>query len=437
MAHTYPNNDGPFKNPHKGWNSGWGNVYDEASVGFQYLAWKDLEPGNGQFDFAAVEGLLSQGGTKGKHFILRLYCEYSPGDDSRCPDWLYTQKGVKRILGDNGTYLTDFNDPNFISEAVLAIKALAAHYDNDPRVHAFELGVLGYWGEWHTWSFSAAGKWSGISGTTYDAILNAYTGSFKAAMFQRRYPSSSIPVLEHMGYHNDWFVANDGSSDSFDQALSGGQWLGGPVGGEVPPMNAATATAGKQAMYTTSKGPSMIAAGHYSTMQPGTYQVSPGDPYYGNYLKLHKMMGYNYQIASVNFADSLTTKDAMPVQLMAKNIGVAPLYYDWQVQFALLDSQDKPVVQSPANFQLKSVKPGESFTLSSNLDPVSLSPGNYRLAVRLIEPGADTAKPAVWKLDARNTYILFSNDLSVVDGSWGADNGLKGGWSVLGTIVLR
>ena len=36
VEYTYPKNDGPYKNPLKGWNTGWWKDYDYASVGFQY-----------------------------------------------------------------------------------------------------------------------------------------------------------------------------------------------------------------------------------------------------------------------------------------------------------------------------------------------------------------------------------------------------------------
>jgi hypothetical protein len=57
--------------------------------------------------------------------------------------------------------------------------------------------------------------------------------------------------------------------------------------------------------------------------------------------------------------------------------------------------------------------------------------------VRLIQPGAGSAKPKPWGLDARNAYILFANDLQVIDGAWSSDHALIGGWSVLGTVALR
>jgi hypothetical protein len=440
IAHTYPKNSGPSKNPHKGWNSGWWNQFEEASVGFQYIAWKDFEPINNQFDFAKIEEIINRPGSAGTHFVLRLYCDWAPSDaNSDCPAWLYSQVGVKRLKGDGGTSITDYNDPNYLSEAVQAIQALANHYDGDPRVHAFQLGVLGYWGEWHTSGFKMNGVSYTISDTAKNTILNTYKTSFTKAKIQGRYPwLEPLTSTGGIGFHNDYFVPNNGHSDSFDTTLSaGGQWLNGPVGGEAPPRDNAVIPAETQALLATSKGDSMIATGHYSTMAPGAYRATAGSTYYDGYMKLHRMMGYNYQIESVNFADTLSRSATMSIQLMAKNIGVAPIYYDWQVQFALLNSQDDPVMLAPISFRLATVKPGESFTLATNLFPANVSPGNYRLAVRMIQPGADVAKTGPWKLDARNAYILFANDLPTLAGSWRTDNALKGEWSVLGGISLR
>jgi len=440
VAHTYPKNSGPAVNPHKGWNSGWWNNFPESTVGFQYVSWGDFEPRQGEFDFAKVEAILGRPGSVGRHFILRLYGDWAPSDvNSNCPDWLFSQLGVKRLRGDNGSYITDYNDPNYVSEAVKAIQALAQRYNDDPRVHAFELGLLGYWGEWHTSGFSSGGVGYAISDTAKNAVISAYKTYFTKVQIQGRYPwREPLKSAGGMGFHNDYFVPNNGHSDEFDTALNtGGQWLNGPIGGEAPPRDASVVAAERQALFATAKGDSMITTGRYSTMQPGAYRVTQGDAYYDAYLQLHRKMGYNFQIESANFPDSASTTAAMPVQLLAKNTGVAPFYWDWTSQFALLNSQDEPVSQAVAEYRLSTVKPGDAFTLSSQLNPSGLAPGSYRLAVRLFQPGADQPKAQSWPLTARNTYILFANDLPTVDGNWASNQALKGGWSVLGTVTLR
>ncbi|MGL4574717.1 MAG: beta-galactosidase, partial [Burkholderiaceae bacterium] len=335
-SHTYTKNAGPDKNPLKGWNSSWDNTFPEATVGFQYVSWNEFEPQNNQYDFGRVEQIIAKGGSVNKHVVLRLYCDWYWEDvKSHCPDWLYTQAGVKRLTGDNGTYITDFNSPAYISEATQAIQALASRYNNDPRIHVIQIGVLGYWSEWHTYGFSLNGKGYDITEASQTAILNAYKTHFTNVKLQGRYPQNGLLAKETtFGFHNDYFVANNGHSDDFDNALaSSGLWLNGPIGGEVPPRSDNEGTKEQILMYDTPKGESMITTGRYSTMAPGWYQQQPGQRFYEGFMKLHRMMGYNFQIESAQFADTLSTTDAMSVRVNAKNIGVAPMYKDWAVQF--------------------------------------------------------------------------------------------------------
>ena len=154
IEHKYIKNEGPERNPLKGFNSGWWNNNDYASVGFQYFKWKDFEPINGVFDFNYIEEVISRPGTLGRHLILRLYCDwYGEAEFSDGPDWLYSEEGVARLKNDNGKYVTDFNDPNFIKESSEAISQLINYFDNDPRIYSLQIGVLGYWGEWHTFGY--------------------------------------------------------------------------------------------------------------------------------------------------------------------------------------------------------------------------------------------------------------------------------------------
>jgi hypothetical protein len=440
VAHTYQTNAGPDRNPHKGWNSGWFSPQPESSVGFQYLAWKDFEPINGSFDFDKVEQILARAGSKGQHFVLRLYCEWDGRDAvSSCPAWLYSELGVRRLSGDNGQRLTDFNDPKYLDRAVQAIQALAQRYDGDPRVHAFQLGVLGFWGEWHTHGFKQAGVGYTITDASKTRILEAYKTHFKKAPLQGRYPwREPLTSADFIGFHNDFFVPKNSHSNEFDATLAAsGQWKNGPIGGEAPPRSSSEAATEKPALFRTSTGQTMIETARYSTMSPGAYRVTAGDPYHPDYMRLHRLMGYNFRIDQAVFRDAVDTTQDLAVRLEARNVGVARLYHPWSAQFALLDGQGLPVAQSDAPVDLAAVGPGGTFSLAATLQRIGLAAGSYRLAVRLIQPGAGAAKPKPWGLDARNAYILFANDLQVIDGAWSSDHALIGGWSVLGTVALR
>jgi hypothetical protein len=441
-SHVYPANAGPDINPHKGWNSGWSSAQPESSVGFQYLAWKDFEPINGTFDFNKVEEILARPGSKGKHFVLRLYCEWHHSNPtSDCPPWIYSQVGVRRLRGDNGAALTDFNDPRYLDQAVQAIQALAQRYDGDPRVHAFQLGVLGNWGEWHTFGFKQNGVEYKISDASQNRILQAYKTYFTKSPLQGRYPwREPMKSAGFIGYHNDFFLPNNGHSNEFDSALAaGGQWRNGPVGGEVPPRSSSEATVEKRALYTMGVGQSMIQTGRYSTMKPGSFRVNAGDPYYADYMRLHRMMGYNFRIDQAVFSDVVgAAQTTVAVRLDGRNIGVARLYRPWTAEFALLDAQGRVIARTiaKASVDLGAVMPGGTFSLAASLSRSGVAAGSYRLGVRLIQPGAGNPKPKSWGLDARNAYILFANDVTVIDGQWAADHALAGGWSVLGGVRL-
>lgn len=432
VSRTYEENDGPDRNPLKGWNSGWSDDREETTVGFQYIKWQDLEPRNGVFDFGAVEDVIARSGSRNRHVILRLYCDWwGANETSRgCPDWIYSEVGVERIRGDNGRYLTDYNDPRYVDEAVQAIQALAGRYDDDPRIYAFQLGVLGYWGEWHTWGSRVDGGSYEITDATKRRVLNAYTDAFDRAALMGRYPNRAVlDTADGIGFHNDYFRPNNGHSAEFDETVSlERKWLAGPIGGEVPP---GLSSDDFRNLYATSQGREMIETGHYSTMKP----TSVDDRYLGQHQSLHKRFGYNYQIEEARLPVTHTGSGPMVAELTVGNIGIAPFYFDWQVQFALLGDDGEVVSVAEAEaYDLRRHQPGDSFDLEGNLPMAGVERGRYRLAVRIIQPGADRAKPTPWKLDARNTYILFANEMPVVDGAWNGTNQLEGGWSVLGEV---
>ena len=351
---------------------------------------------------------------------------------------MYTDAGVERLRGDNGKYITDFNDPNYIAQARDAIQALADFYDDDPRIYAVQMGVIGYWGEWHAFGSSFGGNGYDIKDETQTAILEAYETSFDNAQIMGRYPwREPMQSAAGIGFHNDFFVAENGHSAEFDEAVeNNSQWMSNPIGGEVPPRSSGEANRERAILFSGNAGLDVIEQGRYSTMKAGDYRVTQGQSGYDGYMRLHKKMGYNYQIDVATFAEIANRSNSLAVNVIGTNIGVAPMYFDWDVQFALLDESNNSVATQNSISELTSILPGSMFDFSSEIGLSSVSPGTYRLAVRVIQPNADTPGASSWKLDARNTYILFANELPVVDGSW-SSSGLLGGWSVLGEVEVQ
>jgi len=439
VTYTYSKHDGPSKNPLKGWNSGWWNQNEDATIGFQYLPWKEFEPTNGSFNFDNVEEIIARPGSKDLHFILRLYCDWhGTNQESRgCPDWIYNEVGVQRLQGENGRYITDYNNPQYINEAKQAIKALGERYDDDPRVHSFQIGVLGYWGEWHTFGSQFSGQSYEISEENQREILETYIGvagsAFEKAKIIGRYPyNTTLNNAGNIGFHNDYFRPDNGHSAEFSDFVSDNQkWLDGPIGGEMPP-EAVGPDLFK--LYLTQEGMEMIETGHYSNMQP----TEINNEHRAQYLKMHKRMGYNYQIEQAMFAQQLSSSATLNVELNLTNIGVAPFYYDWVVQFALLDQNSQPLsIVEAQNYDLTQYMPNQPFNLNAAIPLNQAANGQYNVGIRIIQRDANQSKPEQWKLYARNTYIEFANNIPVIIGTWDSNNSLVGGWSIYALSLLQ
>ena len=390
-------NEGPDKNPLKGWNSGWNSNAPETTLGFQYISWGRLEPQDDQFDWETVEKVLNRRGSKGKHLIIRFYADWNH-KRLDTPDWLY-KKGIKlRRKGESMS--TDYDSPIFVAEAIEAIQALAKRYDNDPRVAMVQIGTIGFWGEWHNHPVS---EWR-PSKDTKRKIVDAYKKYFKNTLLLGRYPTEEILAsTPGVGYHNDSFLPKE--FKRFDQIIDNKNFhLQGPIGGE---QGGGISKSIQDEIFLTPKGVEMIETGHYTFMKPSTGDYKNSR----NWKYLNKKMGYNYEFNSIEYSDKTSGK--VIVNIKGKNKGVAPAYFKWKFQLAILDQSGKEVSKQTLNTDITKWLPGKGFTLNHTFT-ANLPKGNYQLAARIIQPRADLNKNKPWGLDARHTYMEFSNNLKVI-----------------------
>lgn len=76
--------------------------------------------------------------------------------------------------------------------------------------------------------------------------------------------------------------------------------------------------------------------------------------------EIQKVFGYRYVLDEVRFS----LNDSLKIAFDVTNRGSAPFYYDWPVEFALLDTENyKPVWKSTfANVDVRKWLPGENWT---------------------------------------------------------------------------
>jgi hypothetical protein len=118
-------------------------------------------------------------------------------------------------------------------------------------------------------------------------------------------------------------------------------------------------------------------------------------------------MGYQYRLKELRHPDRVKRNAALNFTLTAENEGVAPFYYPWQVQLALLTEKDKRVVAQKTlpGTDIRTWLPGK-FVVKDGVAFPEAAPGKYRLALGILDPW--TKKPAV----------ALANDLPQTKDGW-------------------
>ena len=98
----------------------------------------------------------------------------------------------------------------------------------------------------------------------------------------------------------------------------------------------------------------------------------------------------------------MKSKQLTPILLKGKNVGVAPFYYPWKVEWALFDPSGEMVTLQATTWDIRKWQPG-SFSEKAQLT-FDVPPGTYRLGIGVRDPWQD--RPA----------IRFANELTVRDG---------------------
>ena len=259
---------GPLDNPLKGWcpYTTAGPVRQPYSMVFRYLSWKELEPQRGKFAFQEWERALSADPqARGKHVVLRVYADY-PGRPTGLPSWLI-EEGVKTTSYTDygGGSSPDYSDPRLVTGMESFIAALGRRYSRNPRISFVEIGMLGFWGEWHTFPHSDLFA----PEDTQQRVIAAYRKAFPNTMLLARYPRGVAGRDERLGFHDDLFpMDTSGPEDwrffSLLQAANRSEtWQHAPIAGEMVP-GAAPEWLGAEFSRTLEAA----TAGHFSWLGP-------------------------------------------------------------------------------------------------------------------------------------------------------------------------
>lgn len=381
-----------------------GDSHFPHSLEFDYLPLAKLMRGTSDFDWQPMEALLNKIAARGNQAVFRIWIEY-PGQKSGLPDFLREQ-GVKvtswKNRDDKATCHTpDYADERLVSALESFIAALGKRYDGDPRIGFITAGLLGSWGEWHTYPREDLFA----SPSTQMRVLDSYEKAFNTTPILLRYPvgkgNEQMAANAHyqMGFHDDsfaWGTLDRGKeADWFfmpilkkagDAALN--KWRTQPIGGEVRPELWGQIFDDKPAHSQAQDFAECVRQTHVSwLMESGMFKEQARPARYAGAEAQVRRMGYDFHVST---AEIHRDETKLHVRLTILNQGVAPFYQDWRLELAALGPDGKITHRWPVDWKLTGLLPGDDareWKASLKLPQVALS--GLTLALRVLHPLAN------------------------------------------------
>lgn len=394
----------PIENPLKGYAAyldGAPKLSGYASMAYVEAPWSDLEPEEGQYRFDRLDARFEHPLSKDKSVVLRIWLDY-PSRPSGVPGWLRA-KGLKMTpYSEYGGGLSPDYDNDELKRGLFRfIAALGRRYADSGRVRFIEVGFLGFWGEFHTYPHD---QWF-ASSATQSLVVDALHRAFPHTHLLGRNPAYASLNQPWMGFHDDMIPDDTDSGEVWDflpELTAHGlqnNWKVAPTGGEMVPF------AAKRLLSTDwDKLTSAVRKCHFSFIAgycPVLEQnVSP--EFKRRSDELASLLGYSFRLQRALLPAATSASSSWRFEISGSNVGVAPFYYPWPVNLALLRPGGGVVDQQPLNVDVRSWLPG-GFTMAGSVRWHAPA-GSYDVAIGILDPAS------------KRPVIRFANQLEYTNG---------------------
>ena len=334
----------------------------------------------------------------------------------------------------------DYDSPAFQERLKRLIAKLGQAWDDDPRIFAVQMGLIGYWGEHHNPAPSAEQR---------RLLVEAFQKAFKNKPVLVRHNDAEF-MQAGFGIYYDTFANLSreppaGPKDQFPWQATNiyrDLWKRAPVEGEVE--------YNWQQQRESAKPEATFGRTPDETMKVPAYRRYMMDKirrYHTSYLgwitnyddsnpevlagaaELQKAFGYRFVLESASYPLAVKPGKELAVKLSVRNTGSAPFYLDWPVAVGLLDPATRKLVWSAplSGVDIRTWLPGEDW------DSEGFA---YRRPAVLHRSEGQALLPPQIK---EGTYILA---LAILDRQGGMTpsarfamaNYFRGGWHPMGFI---
>lgn len=371
--------DSPVDNPMKGLVPYAGQAAQSFphSLEFDYLPLAKLLTGPGQYNWTLIDDKLVAISGRSCQAVFRIWLEF-PGQPSGLPDYL-VKAGVKvtewkddKEKTPQKNFTPDYEDERLVVALEEFITALGRRYDGDARLGFLTAGLLGSWGEWHTYPRTELFA----SKRTQERILAAYERAFDRVPVLLRYPAgpenSGLAANAHraFGYHDDsfgWGTLDTGRKEDswfYLAALKAAgpmameRWKTHPIGGEIRPEVWGQIFDEKPAHKQAQDFATCVRETHASwVMDSGMFRDKTDPERIARASAQVRRMGYDFRVATADI--SRRGENGAAVTLEIVNQGVAPFSKDWHLELGAIAADGTVLETWPVKWTLRGLQPGD------------------------------------------------------------------------------
>jgi hypothetical protein len=387
--------ESPTNNPLKGFMPYQGAYTTfPHSMEWNYLPLRSLMSGPTNFNWASLDALLNNVASRGHQTVFRIYLDY-PRLPTGIPQYLLDAGLATHSYTDHGnngiSASPDYENPLLRQALTTFIAALGARYDGDSRIGFITLGLLGFWGEWHTYPHES---WF-ASTAVQDEVMSAFEAAFTKTKLLVRYPSGTNPATRRLGYHDDSFAYQTIAPPAWmflgllKAAGDTNKWRTQPIGGEVRPEV-------QRCMWDASPTNCVPAGQEFARCVDLTHAswmldhgvFSPGLTGAAKDLAVvgARKLGYTLVVSNALLVDA-SVSGPLHVSVGLGNTGVAPFYYDWPVQLGALSSSNTLTKSWVTTWKLSSLLPTSTNNVwSFSQTNHGLGVGSYKILLRVQNP---------------------------------------------------
>jgi hypothetical protein len=377
------------------------------SMEFFYIPLNDLMDGPSSFTWNPLDARLDAIADRGHHSVFRVFLDY-PKKPTGIPDFLLHGPdgiaGTKDDLamrsysefGNEGVSLSpNYDDPSLRAALLNFIAALGKRYDGDPRIGFLQLGLLGFWGEWHTYPYNGSGgkpDWFAAA-SVQEEILTAFDHAFDRTPLLVREPKSPSFANHSIGYHDDSFAFSTltppnwhfhGKLDAFGETE---RWRTQPIGGEIRPENQPGMWENPGIVPDGQDFARCVKTTHASWMLAhGAFTNRLSRKARALACQQSLQLGYEFHIPNAAIK-ATSSNHPIVINTELRNTGVAPFYHDWPLELVVLDDANRAAHTSRTAWRLSGLLPGDPERRWTHTLPAeALNPGSYRLLLRVLNP---------------------------------------------------